>query len=64
MIKKVLADFDNGVKEKKNRTNEDYAIEYSSYFTRGGYIPGIETESMLAQQMAQMIAWRSGRYHL
>ena len=55
VIKKVLADFDNGVKEKKNRTNEDYAVEYSAYFTQGGYIPGIETESMLAQQMAQII---------
>lgn len=55
VMKKILSDYDNMVKEKKNRTNEQYAMEYSSYFTTGGYIPGIETESALAQQMSQIV---------
>lgn len=55
VIKEILSDYDNMVKEKKNRTNAQYAQEYSSYFTTGGYIPGVETEAALAQQMSQIL---------
>lgn len=52
----VLASYDNMLKEKDNRTNEAYAKEYAQHFTTGGYIPGIETEVAIMNQIVPNIS--------
>lgn len=47
--------YETSYKGRKNTTNRSYANEYVSYFTDGGYIPGIETEYQLIQQIAPSI---------
>ncbi|MDO5016939.1 MAG: insulinase family protein [Porphyromonas sp.] len=49
----LVNSFENSLNSKENRTNTDYADEYSTYFTHGGYIPGIEVEYQLMSQLAQ-----------
>lgn len=41
--------------EREKRKNGAYAEEYSNYFTRGGYIPGIEMEYTLMQTLSEQI---------
>lgn len=49
----LVNSYENRLNSKANRTNTAYADEYSSYFTTGGYIPGIEVEYQLMSQLAQ-----------
>lgn len=49
----LVNSYENSLNSKANRTNTSYADEYSSYFTSGGYIPGIEFEYQLMSQLAQ-----------
>ncbi len=49
----LVNNYENSLNSKANRTNTSYADEYSSYFTSGGYIPGIEVEYQLMSQLAQ-----------
>ncbi len=51
----LLADYENKFKERNNRKSIDYAEEYISHFTDGGYIPGIEMEYQLLQAIAPQI---------
>lgn len=49
----LVSAYENLLNSKANRTNSSYADEYSDYFTSGGYIPGIEVEYQLMDQMSQ-----------
>jgi zinc protease len=40
----ILTHYESQFKEKDKRFNSRYANEYVRHFTKGGYIPGIETE--------------------
>lgn len=51
----LLKAYENSYKERSKRKNGTYADEYKNYFTRGGYIPGIETEYKTLQQLAPNI---------
>lgn len=51
----VLKRYENAFNERDKEKNINYAREYASHFTKGGYIPGIEVESQLISQMAQEI---------
>lgn len=50
----LVSAYENLLNSKANRTNSSYADEYSDYFTSGGYIPGIEVEYQLMDQMSQV----------
>lgn len=50
---KLVSSLENELNSKDNITNTTYADQYSSYFTTGGYIPGIEVEYQLMSQLAQ-----------
>lgn len=41
--------------EREKQKNSSYAEEYANYFTRGGYIPGIEMEYNVAKELAENI---------
>lgn len=41
--------------ERDKRKNEEFAEEYKEYFLRGGYIPGIEVEYQLINQVADQL---------
>ena len=49
----LISTYENLLNSKDNRTNTSYANEYSDYFTKGGYIPGIEVEYQLMNNLAQ-----------
>lgn len=49
----LLKGYENSYNERESRKNKSYADEYVNYFTDGGYIPGIEMEKMLMEQVAQ-----------
>lgn len=49
----LISSYENSLNSKANRTNSSYADEYSDYFTTGGYIPGIEVEYQLMNQLSQ-----------
>lgn len=49
----LISTYENLLNSKDNRTNTSYADEYSDYFTKGGYIPGIEVEYQLMNNLAQ-----------
>ena len=49
----LISSYENLLNSKDNRTNTSYADEYSDYFTKGGYIPGIEVEYQLMNNLAQ-----------
>lgn len=51
----VLKFYENVFNEKDKQKNGSYANEYAQYFTEGGYIPGIEMEKMLIEQLAPNI---------
>lgn len=48
----ILNQYDDALKEKANRKNSSYADAYGAFFTQGGYIPGIEMEHALINQIA------------
>ncbi len=50
-----LKRMENLYKERAKAKNETFAEEYKNYFTRGGYIPGIEMEYQIFQQLAPSI---------
>ena len=41
--------------ERGKRSNGSYIEEYKNYFLKGGYIPGIEMEKMVFEQLANSI---------
>lgn len=49
----LISSYENLLNSKDNRTNTSYADAYSDYFTKGGYIPGIEAEYQLMNNLAQ-----------
>lgn len=51
----VLKFYESAFNEKDKRKNGAYAQEYVSHFTQGGYIPGIEMEYKLIEQVASQI---------
>ncbi len=51
----VLKWFENQYNERGKTNNARYAREYSSYFTDGGYIPGIEYEYRKMEEIAPHI---------
>lgn len=48
----VLKQYESAYNERDNQKNSAYTREYVSHFTEGGYIPGIETEYALINQIA------------
>ncbi len=48
----LLKVYENSYNERETRKNSAYANEYKDYFTTGGYIPGIEMEKALIEQIA------------
>lgn len=51
-----LTDYDNQLKEKDNRKNDQFTSKYSEYFTSGTYIPSIEDEVAIVNQLAPNIS--------
>ncbi|MDO5036412.1 MAG: insulinase family protein [Porphyromonas sp.] len=51
----ILNSYDEALKSKDNVKNTSYADEYGDYFTVGGYIPGIEIENALMNQVAPSV---------
>ncbi len=51
----ILKRYENLFNERDKQRNKTYADEYVSYFTKGGYIPGIEMEKQLIDQLAPNI---------
>ncbi len=49
----LVNSLEDQLNSKDNCSNSEYADEYSDYFTKGGYIPGIEVEYQLMSQLAQ-----------
>ncbi len=51
----VLKDYEDAYNERDKQKNINYAHEYVEHFTMGGYIPGIEMEYNLINQIAPNI---------
>lgn len=51
----IIKNYENLYNERDKQRNRTLAKEYVEYFTKGGYIPGIEMEKQLMDQMAPMI---------
>ena len=51
----VLKQYESAYNERNNQKNDAYVREYVNHFTNGGYIPGIEMEYTLLNQIAQNI---------
>ncbi|MDL2221205.1 insulinase family protein [Parabacteroides sp. OttesenSCG-928-N08] len=51
----LLKTYESYYNERDNQKNSFYANQYISHFTEGGYIPGIETEYLLMNQIAPQI---------
>ena len=51
----VLKQYESAFNERENQKNSSYVREYVSHFTEGGYIPGIEMEYALVNQVAEQI---------
>ena len=51
----VLKQYESAFNERENQKNSSYVHEYVSHFTEGGYIPGIEMEYALVNQVAEQI---------
>lgn len=51
----VLKQYESMYNERDKQKNRSYTNEYVSHFTDGGYIPGIETEYALINQIAPSI---------
>lgn len=52
----VLKGYESAYNERENQRNGSYTNEYVNHFTQGGYIPGIEMEYMLMNEIAPNIA--------
>lgn len=50
-----LKQYESAYKERDKQKNRSYTNEYVRHFTEGGYIPGIETEYTLINQIAPAI---------
>lgn len=53
--KAVLKAYEDMYNERGKRSNGSYIEEYKNYFLKGGYIPGIEMEKMVFEQLANSI---------
>lgn len=53
--KSLITSYENSYKERAKRTNSSYIEEYKSFYLDGGYIPGIEYEYNMMQQLAANI---------
>lgn len=51
----VLKSYESAYNERDHQQNRSYMREYVDHFTNGGYIPGIETEYTLINQIAPAI---------
>ena len=51
----MLKQYESAYNERNNQKNDAYVREYVNHFTNGGYIPGIEMEYTLLNQIAQNI---------
>lgn len=51
----ILKQYESAFNERDKQKNSSYTKEYVSHFTEGGYIPGIETEYTLINQIAPNI---------
>lgn len=51
----VLKLYESAYNERENQKNSAYTREYVRHFTEGGYIPGIETEYALINEIAPQI---------
>lgn len=51
----VLKQYESAFNERDNQKNSAYTREYVRHFTEGGYIPGIETEYALINEIAPRI---------
>ncbi len=51
----ILTRYESAFKEKDKTLNRNYASEYVNHFTKGGYIPGIETEYNMLNNIAPAI---------
>jgi len=52
----VLKDYESIYNDRDKQKNRTFTNEYASHFTDGGYIPGIETEYILINQLAPRIS--------
>ncbi|MDR0995872.1 MAG: insulinase family protein [Tannerella sp.] len=55
----VLKAYESAYKERNHQNNSYYVNEYVSHFTDGGYIPGIETEYTLINQIAPKLTLKT-----
>ncbi len=51
----ILKQYESAFNERDKQKNSSYTKEYVNHFTEGGYIPGIETEYALINQIAPNI---------
>lgn len=51
----VLKQYESSYNEREKQKNDAYTREYVNHFTKGGYIPGIEMEYSLINQIAPNI---------
>lgn len=51
----VLKEYESAYNERENQRNNSYTNEYVNHFTEGGYIPGIELEYTIINQIAPEI---------
>ncbi len=51
----VLKEYESAYNERENQRNDSYTNEYVNHFTDGGYIPGIEMEYNMMNQIAPAI---------
>lgn len=51
----ILKNYEDMYKERDKRSNSAYIEEYKDYFLHGGYIPGIEMEKMIMDQVASSL---------
>ena len=51
----LLRQYESAYQERDNQSNSSYTSEYVRHFTQGGYMPGIEMEYALMNQLAPAI---------
>lgn len=51
----ILTAYENAYNERGKRSNGSYIEEYKTYFLEGGYIPGIEMEKQIIEQLAEAV---------
>ena len=52
----LLRQYESAYTERENQKNNTFTCEYVNHFTRGGYIPGMEMEYTLMNQIAPNIS--------